>query len=253
MIRLSAIVIAKNEASHIGGCLDSLRFTDDIVVVVDTASTDETLNIARRKADQIFIRDWMGYSETKAFALSKTIHPWVIWLDADERIPPELADEIRSRLNSAPVETAFSMPRRAFFLGRWIRHGGWYPGCVTRLFRKDSIRFSHNAVHEKAIIHGHTGRLKNALDHFTDDSVRHYFHKFNDYTSLAARDASGKKKKRNGVELIFRFVHMFLKMYVFRFGFLDGIEGLLLAVFSSHYVFVKYAKLWEPDRDTEFS
>jgi glycosyltransferase involved in cell wall biosynthesis len=242
---LSAIVIAKDEEKNIGDCLQSLSFADETVVVVDSESRDRTKTIAGEFTRRVFVEEWKGYAETKRIAVAKAAGDWILWIDADERVTPELAGEIRQTLAAGPARAAYSVKRKAFFLGKWIRHGGWYPGRVVRLFRKDSGRFDGAEVHEGLIIEGEVGDLRHALLHYTDDSLERYFRKFNEYTDLAAREMFQRGKAFSAADLFFRPFHLFMKMYVFKFGFLDGMEGFVLAVLSAHYVMVKYAKLWE--------
>jgi len=244
---LSALVICKNEAEHIGPCLESLAFADEIIVV-DSGSTDGTVDIARRYTETVLVTEWKGYAETKQYGLERASGQWVLWIDADERVSPELAAEIEQVLVTGTGHAAFRMPRRAFFLGRWIKHSGWYPGYVVRLFKRSQGRFGQEMVHESLHVSGSTGTLKHDIDHYTDNTIEHYFDKFNIYTSLAAREMARGGKKTSLAAMVVRSWHMFIKMYAVKAGFLDGIEGLLLAVFSSFYVFVKYAKLRELTR-----
>ena len=140
MVRLSAIVITKNEEENIGDCLESLSFVDEIILV-DSESTDRTVEIAKKFTKSVFVTSWKGYGGTKQFGLEKAKGDWVLWLDADERVPNSLADEILRMLDEEPPFAGFQMPRKAFFLGRWIRHSGWYPGYIIRLFRRTEARF----------------------------------------------------------------------------------------------------------------
>ncbi len=246
---LSVIVITLNEEKNIRECLESVAWADDIVVV-DARSRDRTTELARQYTEKVFVADWNGYAGAKEFALTKTNHEWVLWLDADERVTPALAAEIRDLLKKPnPAASAYEIPRRAFFLGKWIRHCGWYPGYVTRLFRRQSARFSSSLVHEHLEVSGDVSRLHSAIDHYTDDTLFHYFRKFNNYTSLAARDLRLRHKVFRAADLIFRPPFLFLKMYVIKRGFLDGWHGLVLAMVSAAYVFTKYAKRWELDAD----
>ncbi|MBN2029780.1 glycosyltransferase family 2 protein [bacterium] len=244
MAVLSAIVITKNEAEHIAECLDSLSFVDEIVVV-DSHSVDGTEKIAKRFTDKVYIIMWNGYAKAKQYALEKSTGEWILWLDADERIPPRLAEEIGEVIRENNSFSGYRMPRKAFFLGRWIRHGGWYPGYVVRLFKKEKGRFGDERVHERLILDGSIGTLKSPLIHYTDQSIEHYYDKLNRYTSLAALDLQERGKRVTALGMLFRSIHMFVRMYVLRAGFLDGMEGFLLAVFSANYVFTKYAKLWK--------
>ena len=244
MTPLSVIVITRNEERNIVACLESVKWADDIIIV-DAQSKDATVALAGQFTQKIFVEPWKSFSEAKTFAVSKSRHDWILWLDADERVTPELAAEIRSLLESSPAKAAYSVARRAYFLGRWIKHSGWYPGRVTRLFRKDRASFSPAAVHEGLNVHGAIGELRYDLLHFTDPNLYHYLAKFNRYTTLASRESFDAGKHFRRTDLFVRPPWLFVKMYVVRLGFLDGVPGLLLALLSSAYVFTKYAKLWE--------
>ncbi len=244
MIPISVIVITKNEAHNIDECLRSVEWSDDIVVV-DAESKDATVEIAKIHTEKVFIKPWLGFAAAKQFAVEETKYDWILWLDADERVTQELAIEIQRRIEKNPKEAAFTAARRAYFLHRWIKHSGWYPGRVPRLFHKQRAEFNDAAVHEGLNIHGKIGELKNDLLHFTDPNLYHYVTKFNRYTSLASNDLlkNGKSFKKSDIPV--RPCWQFIKMYFLRRGFLDGTQGLLLAMLSSAYVFTKYAKLWE--------
>jgi glycosyltransferase involved in cell wall biosynthesis len=244
MSACSVIVITKNETQNIDACLQSVSFSDDIIVV-DAESTDDTVAKAKVFTDKIFVRPWMGFAAAKQFALLQTKHDWVLWLDADERVMPDLAAEIQQTVLTGTTHAAFTVARRAYFLGRWIRHSGWYPGRVARLFNKQQARFNDAAVHEGLEISGTIGELRYDLLHFTDPNIYHYFAKFNRYTTLATEGLEKRGKYFKLTDIIIRPWWQFMRMYVFRLGFLDGVQGFLLAVFSSAYVFTKYAKLWE--------
>ncbi len=245
MPTLSVITLTKNEEHNIGECLAGIRWADELIVI-DSGSVDRTVERARVVADNILITEWKGYGATKNEGLKRAKGDWILWLDADERVPPELAEEIRSVIASRPDgAVAYNVARRAFFLGKWIRHSGWYPGRVTRLFRRGSASFSESHVHEHLKVNGETGNLRNDLLHYTDPNLYHYFAKFNTYTSLAARDLCERGEKFSTSSVIVRPIFMFVRMYLLRRGFLDGVHGFLLALCSSAYVFVKYAKLWE--------
>lgn len=244
MIHCSVIVITKNESHNIEECLQSVSFSDDIIVV-DAESTDDTVARAKKYTHRVFIQPWMGFAAAKHFAVSQTKHEWVLWLDADERVLPELAIELQSLVPSGPTHAAFTVARRAYFLGKWIKHSGWYPGRVARLFNKQIARFNNVAVHEGLEINGTVGELQHDLLHFTDPNIYHYFQKFNRYTTLATEGLEKKGKNFKLTDVIIRPWWQFMRMYFFRLGFMDGVQGFLLAVFSSAYVFTKYAKLWE--------
>jgi glycosyltransferase involved in cell wall biosynthesis len=245
MPTISVIVITKNEERNIRECLETVRWANEIVVA-DDGSEDKTIEIAKEFTDKTYMHAWLGYGAAKNFALSHCTSEWVLSLDADERVTPELQAEIISAITSAaPDIVAFNMPRRANFLGRWINHCGWYPGRITRVFRRNAGLFSEEKVHERLKVNGLTYSLKSDLLHYTDPDLVHYFEKFNNYTSLAAAELKEKGKKFNLLNLVVNPLWVFVRMYVLRLGFLDGIPGLILCILSANYVFTKYAKLWE--------
>ena len=244
MSSLSVILITLNEEENIVPCLESVRWADEIIVV-DSQSTDRTAELARRFTEKIIISEWRGFSHNKKLALAQATCEWVLWIDADERVTPELRQEIQAVIARNPLQDGFEIARKAYFLGRWIKHCGWYPGYVLRLFRRLKARFNDNLVHEGLELDGPRGRLKHALLHFTDNTLDHYLWKFNRYTSLAATELAQKKRKSGFLTIFFRSLHAFVKMYVFKLGFLDGVQGLILCLLSANYVAMKYAKLWE--------
>jgi glycosyltransferase involved in cell wall biosynthesis len=242
---LSVIVITKDEERNIRDCLDSVKWASELIVV-DAGSTDKTVEIAKSFTKKVFERPWEGYGEAKNFALLQCTQQWVLWLDADERVSPRLrADIVASVKKNDPTVMAYSMPRMAFFLGRWIKHCGWYPGRIVRLFRPANAKFTTSKVHEELVVKGKVLDLAGDLYHFTDPDLKHYFTKFNKYTTLAAEEAVRKGKKASLLDLLIRPVWSFKKMYFFKRGFLDGLHGFILCVVSAFYVFVKYAKIWE--------
>lgn len=247
-VNISVIVPTANEEHNIADCLESVSWADEIIVV-DARSADRTVEIAGRYTKMIFVREWSGYAEVKQFALQKASHDWVLWLDADERVTPPLAAELVAVVRSPRSSyRAYEVPRRAYFLGKWIRHSGWYPGYVIRLFQRRMATFTSNRVHEKVVVHGPVGRLSSDLLHYTDDTIYHYLRKMNRYTSLAAEDALAAGKSFSLSHLLVRPPYQFLRMYFLRLGFLDGMHGLILALLSSGHVFTKYAKLWDTER-----
>jgi glycosyltransferase involved in cell wall biosynthesis len=218
----------------------------DELVIVDGGSEDKTLEIARGYSQKIYVKPWEGYAASKNFGLLQCTSDWILWLDADERVTFELREKIQLVLTQGePRFVGYEVSRRAFFLGRWIKHCGWYPGYVLRLFRRGSGQWSVKKVHEHLALEGPTGRLDSDLLHFTDPNLWHYFEKFNRYTTLAAEELNGKQERFSIVQVTFRPAWLFFKMYVLKLGFLDGLQGFMLCVLSSCYVFTKYAKLWE--------
>jgi glycosyltransferase involved in cell wall biosynthesis len=248
MSRLSVLVLTLNEERNIVECLESVRWADEIVVV-DSGSTDRTVELAGAFTEKVYQIEWKGYGATRNLALDRTSGDWILWLDADERVQPDLAAEIRAILALPDVRVSgFRVARRAYFLGRWIRHCGWYPSRVTRLFRRDRGRFTETSVHERLILDGPVADTRNDLIHLTDPELSHYFTKFNRYTSLAAHDLQEEGRKFGLPDLLGRPAFVFFKMYLLKRGFLDGMQGFILCVLSSAYVFTKYAKLWELQR-----
>ena len=245
MSSLSVIVITKNEERNIEDCLDSVRWANEIVVV-DGGSEDRTLEIARRFTNKVFVKPWEGYGASKNFALEQCTGTWVLWLDADERVTNELGNEIQTIASQQTTPSSvYEMPRKAYFLGRWIRHCGWYPGYVPRLFKRGVGRFSENKVHERFEFDGVVGRLRSDLLHYTDPNLWHYLEKSNRYTTLAADEMREQGTIFRVSQLIVRPIWVFVRMYVVKLGLLDGFQGFILCVLSSCYVFTKYAKLWE--------
>jgi glycosyltransferase involved in cell wall biosynthesis len=244
---LSALVITYNEEANIAACLDGLAWVDEIVVV-DAMSTDRTCEIAAKYTPRVLSRTWEGYAEARRYALARCSHEWVLSVDADERVTPELRQEIERTLRQ-PVHGGYLVPRKAFFLGRWIKHCGWYPGYVLRLFKKDKAYVTDRKVHEGMRTRGTVGRLKSPLLHYTYPSVPAYFARFDTYTSLAAQELHERGRKAGPGDLLARPFFQFGKMYFAKLGLLDGWEGLVLCAFSGFYVFVKYAKLRQMARD----
>lgn len=246
-LKLSAIIIAKNEEKNLQLCLESMtKVIDDVVVLIDSSTTDNSFNVASSFPNvNCEIVKWQGFAKTKSYAVSKTKYDWIFWADADEELTDELVEELLRFKSAEPQFDCYDVARRAFFIGKWIKHSGWYPARIKRLFNKQKAYFDTKEVHEGLIVNGGIGHLKNDLNHYTDPNIEHYFEKYNLYTSLAAKDLVRKGKIASKVDLLLRPVFIFLKMYIFRLGFLDGLHGFILALFSSSYVFTKYAKLWE--------
>ncbi len=244
MEKISVAIITKNEERNIRECLESVRWADEIVVV-DNGSSDETVRICREFGARVFEEEWKGYSGQKNSAVEKTRNEWVLSLDADERVNPELRREIEAALREDSSIDGYFMPRKNFFLGRWIRYCGWYPDRNLRLFRKSLGLFQERAVHEKVELRGKTAVLQHPLIHETYRSLSEYFERMNRYSSLAAREMRGEGRKCRFTDLILRPPFTFLQMYVLRAGFLEGYFGLLLSLLYSFYTFAKYAKLRE--------
>jgi len=244
MATLSAVIITLNEAPRLPRCLRSLDFCDEIVVV-DSGSTDDTCAIARQFTDIVLHRDWTTYADQKNFAISKSTGDWVFCIDADEWVPPDLAEEIREVVEGDPEESLFYVGRRTLFLGRWMDHC-WSGDLVLRLFRRGSGEFRMGGAHESFVPHqaGPSGRLSAMLYHDSYRNLEDYMAKLNDYTTRGAEAVSDRKARRFGT-MFFHAAAAFGKMYILKRGFLDGSQGLLLSILSATSVFVKYAKAWE--------
>jgi glycosyltransferase involved in cell wall biosynthesis len=243
MLKISAIVITYNEEKNIRRCLSSIDWVDEIVVV-DSGSKDNTKRIASEFTERIFDIKWEGFGKAKDFAKKKASHQWILSVDADEVITQNLKDEIQKITKSEDSLDGYYIPRRSNFLGKWIKHGGWYPDYVLRLFKRDKAEFSHSMVHEKVEVTGKTGYLRNDLLHYTDPNFDHYLEKLNRYTSLGAEELFRKGRSAKLFDVIFRPWAVFFKMFFVKKGFLDGLSGFILAVSSAFHVFSKYVKLW---------
>jgi glycosyltransferase involved in cell wall biosynthesis len=241
--RLSAAVICLNEEDKIADCLDSLSFCDEIVVV-DSGSTDATVEIAKAKGAIVVHNDWPGHIEQKNVAVDRTGGEWVLSLDADERVSPALRDEILAVLDR-PEADAYAMPRIVWYLNRWIRHGGWYPARKVRLFRREKGRWGGENPHDRVFVDGKVGNLDGDVYHLSFDDVAEHLRTLNAFTDIAARERVAQGKGASLVDILLRPPVTFLKMYVLKAGFLDGVAGLVVAGLSAYHVFCKYVKIRE--------
>lgn len=241
--RISVTVITWNEEERLRRCLETVTWADEIVVV-DAGSDDKTVEIARGFTDHVLVRPWDGFAPQKNFAVERASGEWVLALDADEEVSPELAAEIR-RVVAAPAAEGYTMPRRNIFWGRWVRHGLLYPDWQLRLFRRGRGRFVERQVHESVEVDGRVARLTGALVHRSYRDVADFIARANRYTTLAADEWVRSGRPIRMTDLILRPAGRFLSMYVVHAGFLDGWRGFLLAVLYAYYVFVRSAKVWE--------
>lgn len=249
---LSAIVITYNEEQNIGACIESLKWCDELIVV-DSNSTDNTVEIARGLNAKVSIVENQTYGEKRNTGIDMASGEWILWIDADERITPELQKEITEVISGdkQPFE-AYLINRKSFFINKFIKHCGWYPDFTLRLFRRSSgIRFNTLLVHESAVYNGEKGRLKNDILHYTDRDFEHYIKKLNNYTTLSARELFNKGRKAGFFDIIFRPAFTFFKMYFLKLGILDGFMGLVLCTLSSVHVCVKYSKLYLLNRNNQ--
>ncbi len=254
-LTLSVAIITKNEEANLPRTLASVRWADEIVVV-DAGSTDRTPEIARESGTKFFTREWSGFGAQKNFAIRQCTSDWVLALDADEEVSPELTQEIRALLAGLPECLAYFLPRRNFFLGRWLRHGGYYPDPKLRLFRRGTAQFEERAVHETIRQTGPAGRLRGDLIHHAYPNLDGYIEHMNRYSTLGATQAIARGKTSRSIfaflwNVLIVPVATFKYNYFLRLGFLDGREGLLQHLYHSAYVSWKYAKAWELDRKSQ--
>jgi glycosyltransferase involved in cell wall biosynthesis len=244
---LSAVLITRNAAAVLEPCLESVAFADEIVVV-DSASADATLDIARGRGARVVQKEWLGFGRQKQFAVEQAKNDWVLCLDADERVSPQLAASIQAAL-AAPAAPVYRMARRNRFLGRWLAHGEGYPDWSPRLFDRRRARWSDDPVHEKvlyAVTPGSPiGTLTGELLHESAEDLAHYLDKQNRYTTLAAEELFRSGRSAGTFELLLSPFARFVKFYVLRLGFLDGLPGLAHVAIGCMTSFMKYAKLIE--------
>ncbi len=241
---LSATLITYNEEANIEEALQSVHWADEIVVV-DSGSTDKTIDICRRYTDRVFERPWTGFVAQKSHAVSLATHDWIFSLDADERVGPELQREIEQLRTAGLRPPGYRIPRVAFFMGRWIRHGDWYPDYQLRLFDRRRGRWRGGQVHESVQVDGIPGVLRGDLRHYTYRSISDYLRRLETYSTLSAQDYLQKGRKASMLKVLANPLGAFVKGYLIKQGFLDGSPGLMVAVMGAISVFFKYAKLYE--------
>ncbi len=250
MTKLSVVLITKNEEDNIRRCLDSVSFADEIIVV-DSGSTDKTVEIAESYQARIFCHEWHGFGPAKQAGVEKASGDWILSIDADEEVTPELASEIKSKIENDNGTCGYYFKRKTKFLGRWILHCGWYPDYVLRLFQKQKGRFDNSIVHEKVVTAGPVDYLSSELLHYSYPNLEHYLNKFNRYTTMGAEEAFRKGRKARLSDIVIKPAASFVKHYLIKQGFRDGPEGLVLSFLSAMSVMVKYAKLrllWKENR-----
>lgn len=240
---LSVVVITRDAARVLGPCLESAAFAEEIVVV-DAGSTDATLEVARRHGARTVHQEWLGFGRQKQFAVAQAAHDWVLCLDADERVSGALRQAIEREL-AAPRHFAYRMPRRNRFMGRWLRHGEGYPDYSLRLFHRGHARWSDDEVHERVVSEAAVGILAGDLLHESEDGLEEYLRKQNRYTSLHAEALFRQGVRATAPRLVLSPLARFVKFYVLRRGFLDGIPGLVHIAIGCFNSMMKYAKLME--------
>jgi len=252
-MRLSAVIITKNEACNLLPCLASLDFVDEIVVL-DSSSVDDTRRIALQFGARVEISaQWDGFGKEKNKGIDLCTGDWILSLDADERIPPNLRAEILGLLANQPECNAYAIPRLSWFCGKFIRHSGWRPDYVTRLFKRGEARFSDDLVHERLVTNGPTGYLKNSIIHFSFRDFDAVINKMNAYSTASAKQLSLMGKRGGPLKGLLRGAWAFIRTYILRLGFLDGQHGLALAISNAQGTYYRYAKLWFENHRTEFA
>ena len=240
---VSVVVITKNEADSIERCLRSVDWADE-AIVLDCGSTDRTVEISHKLGARVSVTaDWPGFGPQKNRALEKATGDWVLSLDADEWVTPELRDEILNALSRPDGTVAFRVPRLSSFCGRFMRHSGWWPDHVTRLFRRGAAKFSDDIVHEHVIVEGKIGTLREPIMHETFVDLDELLQKMNSYSSLAAQEMQHDGRKAGLAGAVLRGLWAFIRTYFLRGGFLDGREGFMLAVATAEGTYYRYAKL----------
>ncbi|OPZ59250.1 MAG: SPBc2 prophage-derived glycosyltransferase SunS [Deltaproteobacteria bacterium ADurb.Bin510] len=248
MPAISVCIITYNNARTIEMALKSVQGLADEIIVVDSFSTDSTPEIVKRYTDNFEQRPWPGFRDQYNYCISKARNEWVLFIDADEAVSPELCDEIRQRLiQDAGRYAGYIAHRRNFYLGRWIMHGGWVPDCEVRLFRKDRGGFKGD-LHANVKVEGRLGELVNFYYHYNYKDIAGQIETINLYSKNAANDMLSAGKGFKYIDLLLRPPFRFIKEYLFKQGFRDGLPGLVIAVSTAYYVFIKYAKLWELER-----
>jgi glycosyltransferase involved in cell wall biosynthesis len=243
MTRLSVIVCTLNAETHLERCLKSVPFSDDLVVL-DCGSNDRTVEIAKACGARVFVEEWRGFGPQKNRAAELAQNDWILSLDADEALSLAGQGEIEALLQTGPIEPAYALPRLSFHLGRWIRHGGWYPDWQVRLYDRRRARWSTSEVHEK-IEADHSGRLKEPLLHWVFSSLTDQVNTNNRYSGLGSEELSKKGRRFRLFHLIVKPKVKFFETYIWKRGFLDGLPGFIIAVGAAYSVFLKWAKLWE--------
>lgn len=244
---LSLVVVTKNEEANIERCLASVRGLVSEIVVIDSGSTDRTCELAQKHGARVIHQEWLGYGPQKAFGATQAKYDWILSLDADEALSPELAAEISDRFKTLDPQIGYEMPRKSFHMGRWILHGGWYPDRQLRLFNRQHSNWSEAGIHEKVQC-ARTERLHEPILHWVFRSLSHQIETNNRYSSLQAEDLKKRGVRFSYFKLCFKPWIKFFECYFWKLGFLDGMPGFVIAVGAGYSVFLRWSKLWEIQR-----
>ena len=243
-VPVTITIITLNESRHIAAAIDRAAWADEILVV-DSGSTDDTVSIATAKGVRVMSRTWPGYVDQKNYAASVASHDWIFSLDADERVTPSLAAEVRTIVDGNSTERAFRVPRVTFHLGRWVRTTDFYPDYQTRLYDRRAARWQGKYVHESVAADGPVGQLKNELQHYSYRDLSDHLDRINQYSTLAARQMHESGRRATPIDLLLHPPAAFLRNYLVRGGFADGMAGLTISLVNAYSVLLKFAKLWE--------
>jgi glycosyltransferase involved in cell wall biosynthesis len=240
-MKITATIITLNEERNIARSIESLRCADEILIV-DSGSIDRTVELAQNLGARVIEGQWLGFAAQKNWAAEQASNDWILSLDADEALSEALEAEIWSLKKTGPRHDAYTMPRLARYLGRWILHSGWYPDRKVRLYRRGKARWVGEFVHESVVVEGRTGHLDSNILHFTCDSLSEHLRTLDKYTTLAAQEIAARRMKVPLARLILDPAWTFVKSYFLQRGFLDGLEGLTIAYMAAFYTFLKYSK-----------
>lgn len=241
---ISIVILTHNSEAKLEDALKSVAWADDIVVV-DDASTDRTVEIAKRYTGRIFHRKWDLEGVQRNYAYDQARHEYILSLDSDERVTPELAEELKELIAKGPEFNGYDIPHRNYLGSYWIQHGGWYPNAKTKLFKKSEFRYKEEEFHPASLMPGKRGRLKGELVHLALDSFANMIGKLNFQTNFEARKWFREKRNIKLPRLFWKMFHRFFKAYILQKGYQDGFVGLMLAINGSLYQLFSYAKYWE--------
>lgn len=246
--KISACIIAFNEERKIRRCLQSVAWCDEIIVI-DSFSTDRTVSICREFTDRVIQHEWLGYVGQRNMIRDLAKHPWILYLDSDEEVSSGLRDEIQSHMrNWDGVTMGYEFPRQVYYLGKWIRHGEWYPDIKLRLFHKEHGRTEGIEPHDTVVVKGRVQRLRHPVWHYTYDDLRDHMETVNRFSTITAQQKFVQGVRFHWPDLFFRSFFHFFKGYFLRLGCLDGAHGFIIACICSYGAFLKYAKLWELEK-----
>jgi len=244
--KISVCIIAGNEEINIRRCIESATWADEIIVV-DSFSTDNTVEICKEYTSRVYQHEWLGYIGQKNLIKDLAKGPWILFIDADEEISPALHHEIEAEFNSNRIDTVdgYEFPRLVRYLGKWITHGDWYPDVKLRLFRKEKGECGGKEPHDRTTVNGNVKRLKSPIFHYTYTGINDQLSSLNGFTTISAKGKYSDNRQFRLSDLILRPFLRFFRCYFLKLGFLDGIPGLIIANSVAFGVFTKYAKLWE--------